>query len=56
MVDVDADGLVTRWRDYFDLHQIDDQVAAHPPPRRTDAGRAAPGQASASLGTPKYSW
>ena len=29
VVDVDADGLVTRWRDYFDLHQIDDQVAAH---------------------------
>jgi len=24
-------GLVTRWRDYFDLHQIDDQIAAHPP-------------------------
>jgi len=20
---------VTRWRDYFDLHQIDEQVSAH---------------------------
>ena len=29
VVDVDADGLVTRWRDYFDLHQIDEQVSAH---------------------------
>ena len=29
VVDVDAGGLVTRWRDYFDLHQIDEQVAAH---------------------------
>ncbi len=32
VVDVDPDGLVTRWRDYFDLHQIDDQVAAHTAP------------------------
>jgi hypothetical protein len=29
VVDVDAEGLVTRWRDYFDLHQIDEQVSAH---------------------------
>jgi hypothetical protein len=29
VVDLDSDGLVTRWRDYFDLHQIDDQIAAH---------------------------
>jgi hypothetical protein len=28
VVDVDAAGLVTRWRDYFDLHEIDAQVAA----------------------------
>ena len=29
VVDVRPDGLVTRWRDYFDLHQIEEQVAAH---------------------------
>ena len=28
VVDVDGDGLVTRWRDYFDLNEIDAQVAA----------------------------
>jgi len=27
VVDVNPDGLVTRWRDYFDLHQIDEQLA-----------------------------
>jgi SnoaL-like domain len=27
VVDVDASGLVTRWRDYFDLSEIDRQVA-----------------------------
>ncbi len=27
VVDVDGDGLVTRWRDYFDLKEIEDQVA-----------------------------
>ncbi len=27
VVDVDEDGLVTRWRDYFDLKEIDTQVA-----------------------------
>jgi hypothetical protein len=32
VVDVGPDGLVTRWRDYFDLHQIDDQIAAHSAP------------------------
>ena len=26
VVDVDADGLVTRWRDYFDLKEIDAQL------------------------------
>ncbi len=26
-VDVDGDGLVTRWRDYFDLKEIEDQLA-----------------------------
>jgi hypothetical protein len=26
MVDVDADGLVTRWRDYFDLNEITEQT------------------------------
>jgi hypothetical protein len=30
VVDVDGDGLVTRWRDYFDLKEIEEQVA-HPP-------------------------
>ncbi len=30
-VDVDSSGLVTRWRDYFDLNEIERQVAAHPP-------------------------
>ena len=29
VIDVDDAGLVTRWRDYFDLKQIEDQVAAH---------------------------
>jgi hypothetical protein len=28
VIDVDDEGLVTRWRDYFDLKQIEDQVAA----------------------------
>ena len=28
VVDVDGDGLVTRWRDYFDLKEIEAQVAA----------------------------
>ena len=27
VVDVDGDGLVTRWRDYFDLKEIEDQAA-----------------------------
>jgi SnoaL-like domain len=27
-VDVDDEGLVTRWRDYFDLKEIEEQVAA----------------------------
>jgi SnoaL-like domain len=26
IVDIDADGLVTRWRDYFDLKEIDAQL------------------------------
>jgi hypothetical protein len=39
VVDVDPDGLVTRWRDYFDLHQIDEQIAAH----SAKAGDPAPG-------------
>ncbi len=30
VVDVDEDGLVTRWRDYFDLKEIEDQVAGGP--------------------------
>jgi hypothetical protein len=30
VVDVNADGLVTRWRDYFDLKEIDAQVASPP--------------------------
>jgi len=34
VIDVDADGLVTRWRDYFDLKEIETQVAA--------GGQAAP--------------
>ena len=29
VVDVDEHGLVTRWRDYFDLKAIEEQVAAH---------------------------
>jgi hypothetical protein len=32
VVDVGPDGLVTRWRDYFDLHQIDEQLADPPDP------------------------
>ena len=28
VVDVDGDGLVTRWRDYFDLKEIDAQLPA----------------------------
>lgn len=28
MVDVDTSGQVTRWRDYFDLKEIEEQVAA----------------------------
>ena len=32
VVDVDGDGLVTRWRDYFDLNQIEAQVAARSKP------------------------
>jgi len=35
VVEVDSDGLVTRWRDYFDLQEIDAQIG----PR----GPAAPG-------------
>jgi SnoaL-like domain len=27
VVDVDRNGLVTRWRDYFDLKEIEEQVA-----------------------------
>jgi limonene-1,2-epoxide hydrolase len=30
VVDVDEDGLVTRWRDYFDLKEIDTQLASPP--------------------------
>ncbi len=30
-VDVDGDGLVTRWRDYFDLKDLEDQIAASQP-------------------------
>ncbi len=33
VVDVDEDGLVTRWRDYFDLKEIDAQL----PGATTDA-------------------
>ncbi|MGA8723563.1 MAG: nuclear transport factor 2 family protein [Acidimicrobiales bacterium] len=29
VVDVDGDGLVTRWRDYFDLKEIEQQVSEH---------------------------
>ncbi len=28
MVELDADGLVTRWRDYFDLKEIEKQMGA----------------------------
>lgn len=28
VVDIDGEGLVTRWRDYFDLNEIDAQVKA----------------------------
>ncbi len=52
---MNGDGLVTRWRDYFDLHQIDEQVAATAPPARVDPGPGA-AQTSVSDGTPKYSW
>ena len=31
VVDVDGGGLVTRWRDYFDLKEIEGQVAAFDP-------------------------
>jgi SnoaL-like domain len=34
IVEVDDAGLVTRWRDYFDLKEIDEQVA-HPRPTPT---------------------
>jgi hypothetical protein len=30
VVDVNADGLVTRWRDYFDLKEIDGQLTTAP--------------------------
>lgn len=30
VVDVDGDGLVTRWRDYFDLKEIDSQLGPAP--------------------------
>ena len=33
MVDVDGDGLVTRWRDYFDLKEIDAQLPSGEPAR-----------------------
>jgi hypothetical protein len=26
LVDVDADGLVTRWRDYFDMKSVEEQM------------------------------
>jgi hypothetical protein len=29
VVDVDSGGLVTRWRDYFDLKEIEEQVSEH---------------------------
>lgn len=28
VVDIDADGLVSRWRDYFDLKEIDAQIGS----------------------------
>ncbi len=28
MVELDADGQVTRWRDYFDLKEIEKQMGA----------------------------
>jgi hypothetical protein len=28
MVELDADGLVTRWRDYFDLKEVEKQMGA----------------------------
>ena len=31
VVDVDGDGLVTRWRDYFDLKEIESQIEARGP-------------------------
>ncbi len=31
VVDVDGEGLVTRWRDYFDLKEIEEQVSQQSP-------------------------
>ena len=39
VVDVDDDGLVTRWRDYFDLKEIDAQVASASTTKPDRAGR-----------------
>jgi hypothetical protein len=36
VVDVNGDGLVTRWRDYFDLKEIDAQIAPPKSPHRTE--------------------
>jgi limonene-1,2-epoxide hydrolase len=33
VIDVNGDGLVTRWRDYFDLKEIDAQLAPPSPAR-----------------------
>jgi limonene-1,2-epoxide hydrolase len=30
VVEVNGDGLVTRWRDYFDLKEIEDQASGRP--------------------------
>ena len=41
VVDVNEDGLVTRWRDYFDLKEIERQIAGIPA-RRPPAPLAGP--------------
>jgi hypothetical protein len=37
MVEVDSDGLVTRWRDYFDMKEIEKQVRKAKTPTETEA-------------------
>ena len=37
-VDVDHDGLVTRWRDYFDVKDLEAQIAASTPPTAEPRG------------------